>query len=86
MDALTVFRSGNIISVCADVTCNKVTGSFDPIVVLSNLPGVANGQIWCTIATESGGYMRIYVTSNGELKIASPNTHRCFMHVTYICL
>ena len=63
-----------------------MTGSFDPVVVLSKLPGVAGGQIWCTLATEEGGYMRIYVTSDGELKIASPSTHRCFMYVTYICL
>lgn len=86
MNGVTAFRSGNIISVCADVTCKKATESFDPVVVLSKLPGVANGQIWCTLATESGGYMRIYVTPDGELKIVSPNTHRCFMHVTYICL
>ena len=86
MNAVTVLRSGNIVSACADVTCKKATGSFDPVVVLSKLPGVAGGQIWCTLATEAGGHMRIYVTSDGELKIASPNTHRCFMYVTYICL
>ena len=86
MDAVMALRSGKIVSVCADVTCKKVTGSFDPVVVLSKLPGVAGSQIWCTLATESGGYMRIYVTYDGELKIASPNTHRCFMYVTYICL
>lgn len=86
MNAVAALRSGNIVSVCADVVCKKVTGSFDPVVVLSKLPGVAVGQIWCILATEEGGYMRIYVTCDGELKIASPGTSRCFMYVTYICL
>ncbi len=51
-------------SACADVTCKKATGSFDPVVVLSKLPGDA-GTFY--IGWDKGGpYLAVINKDNSQ--------------------
>ena len=83
--SVTAYQVGKIVFVGLDMTCKKPTEQFTPETILCGLPKPV--AIWRqTVATENGGYVRIYANVNeGSIGVASIKTGRFFATFSYLC-